>query len=205
MPRTRAFLPLLLAALAVLVGAFWLAPDASSLTPAEVQGVYTVKMSGDAWFRRDLDGSGPQAVQRVEQKLKGTLFLVLGVANDQKNDGLVTVEIRLSERHEGSALDRLTGSPDFVGTGLLVDGRLAVIDVGAPEFVSALNLRFDKRGKRVWGGWIVSFPAKTADATFMGGANVVLKGKRVRVRPGKPAPDLPPLDAGAAASDAVRR
>ena len=181
------------AVLAALAGVFSSSTKAYSLSPADVQGVYILKLSGDAWVRSRANGDTPP--EASAESVRGTAFLILSAAS-QANDGVLHAEIRLEQRREGSVLDRITASPDFEATGVILGDRLSLIDTGHSVFVNALNLRFDRRGKRVRGGWLVAWPASSDGAAFSAGANVVVKGKRWVPRKNKPTIELPPIEPG---------
>jgi hypothetical protein len=199
--------PLLLAGLFALIaglfafGPAWFAPAASAVSPAQVSGVYVVRLSGEAWAR--IAGSGAEQRSSAE-RVKGGAFLIV-TSDAERNDGKVSVEIRLDRGLEGSVLDRVTGSPDFVGSGVIVGDRLTLIDSGSSIFVNAMDLRFERDGRKLSGSWLVSWPAASTEAAFVGGARVDLKGKRFVAKPRRPVPDIPPVDAASAVNDARSR
>jgi hypothetical protein len=56
-----------------------------------------------------------------------------------------------------------------------------MIDAGQPNYVNAVNLRFDGAGRRVSGSWMAVFPATEADLAtqkFATGVTVTLNGRR---------------------------
>lgn len=171
----------------------------SALSTADVTGVYVLRLTGDAWARVDATGDNPKG---SAQRVKGGAFLIL-TSDSERNDGVVKVELRLDRKLEGSVLDRVTGSPDFVAEGVIIGDRLTLIDSGSSIFVSAMDVRFEREGRKIAGSWLVSWPAAAADATFVGGARIDLKGKRFVPRPKRPTPEIPPLGA-ATAIDATR-
>lgn len=188
----RLLLSLTLAA-AALACAWFAVPsrDADAVAAADVQGVYLLKLKGDGWVK----GPSVNGGRFRASGLRGQAYLLVGLVNADDNDGQVTVEVRLAQTLEGSVLDQATGSPDFVGRGYLVGDTLAVIDSGASIFVNALTLRFTKGGRVVAGNWMVAKPATALDGrdgSFAAAATVALKGKLVRVKPGRPAPTIPP-------------
>lgn len=187
--------PLLLAlfaASAVFAGLFTSLEPAYSLSPADVQGIYVLRLSGEAWIRTR--GQADTTARADQERVKSEAYLILEPAEIDANDGRVRAEIRLSKRLEGSVLDRLTASPDFQATGVIFGDRLTLIDTGHELFVNALDLRFQKGGKKVGGAWLVSWPASQADAAFAGGAGLAVKGKRFVSRRSRPSLELPPVD-----------
>ena len=72
------------------------------------------------------------------------------------------------------------------GVGILVDDSLTVIGAGQANFVNAVTLRFSKKGRKVEGWWLGSFPGTDVREGFVAGFGASFKGKRPRVTPTNP-------------------
>lgn len=157
---------------------------ARAVSAAQVVGVYQLRIRGEG-FHRSLDGKN--SVGRV--RAIGEMRII--DTDTEANDGEFEVEIRLHPKFDGTLFDKLTPSPAFRGRGVLVGDNLTVIGTSVPNFVNALVMRFQRKGRKVVGTWLASYPA-TVDAVtpFAGGAGVSFVGKRVKVRAQAPAPDF---------------
>ena len=161
---------LALAAVVVWVGAP--GEEAAAVGPADVIGIYDVRLSGDA-FERDAD-SGRVAEERVRGR---ALCQISAAPGDPR---LLTVEVRLAPALDGGLFDRTNPTPALRGTGVLVGDSLTVIGAGQANYVNALTLRFLRRGRKVSGSWIASFPGSDTRSGYVAGAGVSLRGKRRR-------------------------
>jgi hypothetical protein len=80
----------------------------------------------------------------------------------------------LTEVMPGLYMVRTFGSNCF----LAVEDELTLIDTGAPTYVNAITLQFQKEGSRLSGHWIAAYPAAEAGATASG-AGVTFTGRRL--------------------------
>lgn len=163
------------AALGLLPGA---APRADALTASDVVGTWKLKLSGEGWQ----SDAGAYELGRP----RGAAFLVVRHADSGANTGLLELEIVL----DGVAQDSLVGAavppkgsaPAFRAKARIVENTISAIYVGQPDYVNALNLRFESDARKVAGTWFLAFPAVDApDAQkFATGIDVAMRGKRVR-------------------------
>lgn len=148
-------------------------PPAAALGPADALGQYVLRLRGDG-FDRDAE------TNRVsEGSVKGSAVLTVALADDAADPRELAVEIRLDRKLAGSLLDRATPTPALSGRGVLVGDSLTVIGAGQANFVNAVTLRFRKRGARLEGWWLASFPGSAADRGFVAGLGLTFRGRRV--------------------------
>jgi hypothetical protein len=151
------------------------APPVEAVDAGDVIGAYALKLSGNGFDRDGNDGAIDQG------KVRGNALLVISRANAAADPRLVRVAITLEKNLRRSLLDRATPSPAALeGVGILVDDSLTVIGAGQANFVNAITLRFARKGKKVTGVWLASFPGSDVDQGFVAGVGVTLKGKRLR-------------------------
>ena len=151
------------------------APEAGAVAPADVVGVWRVKLSGDGWLRTN-------AGDRQREAIRGPAYLALSLVNPEANDRRLRVEVRLPPTMEGSLLDAATPEPAFLAEGYLVGDSMAVIDSGQPNFVNTLTLRFLKDGARVAGWWVAAFPPTSADSGAASAVGLAFAGRRLPTR-----------------------
>ncbi len=153
------------------------APVAHAVGAGDAIGEYVIKLRGDGFDRNGSSGRVSEGNVRGRAVLR--VSRVAGSA-DPRN---LRVEIVLEKVLVGSLIDRATPTPALAGRGILVGDSLTVIGAGQSNFVNALTLRFLKRGRRVAGWWIASFPGSAATDGFVSGMGLAFRGKRLR-KPG---------------------
>lgn len=159
-------------------------PPAEAVGPGDVIGEYVLKLRGQGFDRNATSG------RISEDRVRGRALLTILRTSDVGDPRDVTVRIALDSSLKGSVLDRATPTPDLEGRGVLVGDSLTVVGVGQSNFVNAVMLRFNKKGKKVEGWWLVSFPGADAVEGFVGGAGLAFKGKRLRASKPVPAASL---------------
>jgi len=188
------------AALAVAAGAFLPSGDdgVAARPTGSVIGVYQARLRGDGWSARN--PSSAAEVQSKKERISGTARIEVVARDPDVNDGFVTVRVYLDAKAAKSLLGSATPkNPAFEGTAALAGDAFAAIDTGQPNYVNALSLRFDRRGRKVQGDWMAVYPALEADLAaqkFAASVTVSLSGRRV---PGA----IPTDEAGSAASRAL--
>jgi len=177
---------LLVALVVAVVGAtavWWASPqpEAAAIGAADAIGEYVVKLKGNGFERNESSG-------RVsEGNLRGRAVVRIKRTSADGDPKDLTVEVALENALKGGLLDRATPTPSLRGRGVLVGDSLTVIGVGQTNFVNALTLRFSRKGKRIDGMWISSFPGAAATDGFVAGVGVSFKGKRLRAKQVAPA------------------
>jgi len=165
-------------------------PDAEALTASDLVGIWKLTLRGDGWQRAD---GGVR-----ESRVKGAALLVVEHADPDRNTGRVNIEITLdadaTESLLGDAVPPAGTAPAFKATAAVIGNSISAIYAGQPDYVNALNLRFEADGKHAGGAWFLAFPATDAadTATFATGLVVNVRGKRVRS--GKPVVPKPAAD-----------
>lgn len=165
------------AAAALVLFAARSAPDAQAVAPAQVVGVYKIKLKGDGWWRGTTTAYGAERVN-------GNALLVF--ARNQPDDGKLKVSIQLDPALSGGLVDVATPTPDFLGTGMLVGDSMTVIGNGAATYVNAITFTFLKGGARIIGHWVAAFPPSDAapDSSAAGAFGIDFAGRKLSKRGG---------------------
>jgi hypothetical protein len=169
---------LCLLALAAVVACLGLrhGPAADAVAPAQVVGVYSVKLKGDGWLRA-------KAGSHRSERITGSAVLTMvRVDPSSSSDGRIRVEIRLAPAMANGVADLATPEPAFVGEGYVVGDSLTAVDTGLPTYVNALTMSFTKFGARVQGHWFASFPATSTDQGPASAIAVEFSGRRTPAR-----------------------
>jgi hypothetical protein len=150
------------------------APPAQAIGAGDAIGEYVIKLKGNGFDRNAASG------RVTEGGIRGRAVLSVTPASDAGDPRELVVRVTLESNLKGTLLDRATPTPSLEGRGVLVGDSLTVIGAGQTNFVNALTLRFLKKGKKVDGWWLASFPGAAADEGFVAGAGLSFKGKRMR-------------------------
>lgn len=165
------------AILAVAAAGAWYAvrpaTPVQAVAPAQVVGVYKIKLKGDGFLRT---ASDPYRLERIS----GSALLT--VARSAADDTKIVVQIQLDKSLAGGIADLATPKPDFAGEGYIVGDSLTVIDTGGPAYVNALTLAFLKDGDRVAGHWLASFPATDLLKSTSSAVGLDFAGRRLNGR-----------------------
>lgn len=175
----RVLLSITLALVALVAGlATTSAPEAQAVGAGDVIGQYLLKLKGSGFDRHATNGDVDQS------KVRGHAVMTIERAAESADPRLVRISIVLEKNLRKSVLSRATPSPAALeGVGILVDDSLTVIGAGQANFVNAVTLRFAKKGKKVEGWWMASFPGSDVDTGFVAGVGASFKGKRLRFQP----------------------
>lgn len=153
-------------------------PEVEALAPADVLGVYVVRLRGNGFT-----GNSEADVSRTE-RVRGRVRLTLSRLEDESNTRGLEVRIDLPPALEGTLIDKATPTPAFRGTGVLVGDSLTAIATGRSDFVNAVTMRFTRRGRIVSGWWLTSLADGAAvQSNFVTGVGSTFRGRRVTIAP----------------------
>lgn len=163
--------------------AFLTPGEADAAAVGDVLGTWNLRLRIDGWTA-DASASPNGAPKFAPGRGQVGAVMRLLPRDSQVNDGLLSVEITLDAAAAGSVLGRATpGSPNFRGVTAFLGDSMTAIDSGTPNYVNALNLRFDRHRRKVTGTWIASFPpAESGLQTqkFAAGVTADVTGRRSR-------------------------